>query len=82
MASKKASAMTAEDAFKSLDKALGKKEGAALAMSAGDLCKVYGKIKTPLTFLVPLIEKVPIWGKRVADAIRILMSIADTACPT
>ena len=80
MTAKKGAAVSEEQAFKALGKALGTKGPAVAALSLKDLCKLYDKIKGPLQLVLPWIEKVPLWGKRVADAIRILMRLAETAC--
>jgi hypothetical protein len=44
-------------------------------------CKVYNQIKPFLKTALPLIERIPIYGSKIAAAIRTLMQIADTVCP-
>lgn len=55
----------------------------AFAMpTAQSLCAQYEKIKKHLEIALPLIEKfIPIYGSKIAGAIRFLMTIADTVCP-
>ncbi len=52
----------------------------AAAMDIAAACKVYNQIKPWLTTALPLIEKIPMYGKKIAVAIRTLMQIADVAC--
>ena len=47
----------------------------------GDLCSKYRSIKPLLNMALPLVERVPLLGKKLADAVRFLMGIADMACP-
>jgi len=51
-----------------------------LADSAAALCESYRKIKEPLQSALELIEKFPFVGKKVANAVRFLMRIADAVC--
>lgn len=55
----------------------------ALAIpTAQSLCVQYGKIRKYLEIALPLFEKfIPIYGSKIAGAIRFLMTIADTVCP-
>lgn len=48
--------------------------------SKADLCAKYNKIKPFLETILPVIEKIPMFGKAVAGAIRLLMMIADSLC--
>jgi hypothetical protein len=47
----------------------------------GDLCKKYQSARPMLQLALPLIERIPVFGKKVSDAVRFLMGIADVACP-
>ena len=47
----------------------------------GAICKQYKSIKPLLQAALPLIEKIPLYGSKIATAIRFLMTIADVACP-
>jgi len=49
--------------------------------TAKALCADYGKIKKYLEISLPLIDKIPVYGKKIAGAIRLLMTIADAICP-
>ena len=69
------------DNIRSLDAAL--TAGDELAgIDAGDLCAKYRSIKGTLTFLLPIIKKIPVYGKTIAGAIEMLMGIADKLCPS
>lgn len=58
-------------------------EGADAAVVSGQsLCERYQKIRQFLLVILPVIDKVPVWGKKVSNAIRFLMNIADSACPS
>lgn len=75
-----------KEALQALDKierAVAKHESGVSAAAAVDikqLCKVYNQIKPWLTTALSLIEKIPVYGKKIAAAIRTLMSIADVVC--
>jgi hypothetical protein len=47
----------------------------------GSLCATYRTIKPFLAGVIFLVERIPKVGKKIADAIRFLMSVADVACP-
>ena len=67
-----------------IEKAVAKHEASAPVTAAVDLkqiCKVYQQIKPWLETALKLVEKIPVYGKKVAAAIRILMKIADAVCP-
>jgi hypothetical protein len=53
---------------------------ARAAVDIKNLCKTYNQIRPLLERALPLIERIPVYGKKIADAIRILMQIADVAC--
>ena len=46
-----------------------------------DLCGQYKVIKPILQKALPFIRLIPKFGKQVADAIELLMGIADNFCP-
>ena len=46
-----------------------------------DPCAEYNKIKPILQKALPFIRFIPKFGKQVADAIELLMGIADNFCP-
>lgn len=46
-----------------------------------DLCSQYKVIKPILQKALPFIRLLPKFGKQVADAIELLMGIADNFCP-
>jgi hypothetical protein len=46
----------------------------------GELCKKYKKIRPKIIAILPFIEKIPIYGKKIADLIRMLIKLADEAC--
>jgi len=53
---------------------------AAALPNLGELCKKYNQIKGTLELALKGIEKIPFIGKKVAKAVRFLMSVADFAC--
>lgn len=53
---------------------------AAALSNLGELCKKYNQIKAMLELALKGIEKIPFVGKKVAKAVRYLMSVADFAC--
>jgi hypothetical protein len=55
--------------------------GVARELNLDELCEKYQKIKPWLSRALGLIEKIPVYGSKIALAIRFLMGIADVACP-
>ena len=54
----------------------------AAALESVDLCEKYKAIKGPLKILIGILGKFGgAIGKKAADAIEFLMSLADTVCP-
>jgi hypothetical protein len=51
------------------------------AITKDDLCGVYKRVKPILSGILPFIELIPVWGKKAADAIRLLMRGLDVLCP-
>jgi hypothetical protein len=51
------------------------------ALDGSQLCQTYRQVRGFLETILPFIEKIPVYGKKVAGAIRFLMSLADTVCP-
>ena len=66
---------------KSLAKPAAAGARAAAAISPGDICKTYAKVKPILDAILPVLEKVPFFSK-IVPAVRLLMRIADTFCAT
>lgn len=50
--------------------------------SLSDLCNQYQKIKPMMEKALGFIEIIPIYGGKIAFAIRFLTKVADLACPT
>ena len=77
---------TEKAALQALDKierAVAKYEAAQPVTAAVDLkqlCKVYQQAKPWIETALPLIGKIPVYGKPIAAAIRMMMQIADVAC--
>ena len=71
-------------AIKGLDRVVGRApRGVSLrGVDASSLCRDYQKIRPFLSKVLPYVEKIPMWGKQIAGAIKLLMGIADTLCPT
>ena len=74
-----------EAALEQIDKLTSLPRGAtgtrAAALEAGDLCEKYKALKGALKILVGILRKFGPIGKKAADAIEFLMSLADIACP-
>jgi hypothetical protein len=72
----------AETALEENSVALEGLDTSALAeKSAVDLCRLYEQSKDTLEALLPWLEKIPGWPRRIAKVIRVLMAIADKLCP-
>ncbi|MDP9177770.1 MAG: hypothetical protein M3O61_08825 [Gemmatimonadota bacterium] len=71
------------DAIQGLDSVLNTSAGprSLQGIDGKSLCRDYQRIKSFLEKALPFIEKIPMWGKQIAAAIRLLMGIADTLCP-
>jgi hypothetical protein len=48
---------------------------------SGQLCEKYRKVRPFIEGALTFIEKIPIYGKAIAGAIRLLLGIADMDCP-
>jgi hypothetical protein len=66
------------DFLKNMDK-LDKILSGPSAKDIGSICQTYAKVKPILTGALPILEKIPFIGK-IAGAIRLLMTIADSFC--
>ena len=53
----------------------------AAKLDADDLCEQYQRYRRYLELALGLIERIPVYGRKVAKAIRFLMAIADNYCP-
>ena len=65
-----------EQIAKELDAARASETGAKV-----DPCTEYKKIKPILQKALPFIRLIPKFGKQVADAIELVMGLADNFCP-
>ena len=54
---------------------------AVAALQSGDLCEKYRTIRGALKILVGILRRLGSIGKKAAEAIEFLMSLADTVCP-
>lgn len=45
------------------------------------LCKKYRAIKPLLETALPLVERIPVYGPKIALALRFMMRLADVVCP-
>lgn len=44
------------------------------------ICAEYKKLRPLMLAVLPFIEKIPLYGKKIGDVIRLLMSMADNCC--
>ena len=51
------------------------------ALDRNQLCEQYRRIKPLLETAIRLVQAIPVYGPRIAAAIRFLMTIADQVCP-
>lgn len=49
-------------------------------MMGEGMCAEYGQIRPKLDTALPTIDRIPLYGVKIAAAIRFLMQIADTHC--
>lgn len=62
-------------------RALDKIEKTVAGQKAGtDVCATYAKIKPLLEAALPLIAAIPVYGPKIAAAIKFLMALADKVC--
>ncbi len=66
-------------ALDSIDKELSAPQPQGL--SGSDLCATYKRIRSFLESILPMIKLIPLWGDKLASAIKFLMKLADTVCP-
>jgi hypothetical protein len=53
---------------------------ADFALDPSSLCATYKTIRPKLVVVLNLIDWIPGYGKKVGDAVRFLMSVADSTC--
>ena len=53
----------------------------AIAAAPQEFCTVYKKVKPILKGIEPFIKLIPIWGATAAEAIDLLTTALDKACP-
>lgn len=73
--------MTNEEFLSALDSIDKEVAGVGPQSLGGDLCATYKRIRKFLEDILPLIKLIPVWGDKLATAIKFLMSLADTVCP-
>lgn len=56
--------------------------GTAATLDRADLCAQYHRLKPLLATAIKLVQAIPIYGPRIANAIRFLMTLADQVCPS
>jgi hypothetical protein len=44
------------------------------------ICKEYSAIKQWVMMALPLVEAIPVYGKKIANALRMVMKVADVVC--
>jgi hypothetical protein len=67
--------------FNRLETALSKAQATGKEGGLEGLCAAYLEVKPTIEATLPLIEKIPVYGKTIAKSIRMLISLADLACP-
>ncbi len=53
----------------------------AAPQDLGSICQKYRELKPTIERILRFVERIPVYGKRIADVIRFLMGVADIACP-
>lgn len=69
------------ESLQSVDQALAGQGAGAESLAGVDLCGVYNKIKGPLGIIIPIVERIPLYGKTIASALRLLQQFGDQYCP-
>jgi hypothetical protein len=52
----------------------------AAAISIPDICKMYQQLKPIIDTVLRFVEKIPVYGKKIADLIRRLETLLDAVC--
>jgi len=68
-------------ALDAIETAIGSHERGLENFDLGAVCQKYQTIKPLLLTALTLIDKIPLYGSKIATAIRFLMGMADMACP-
>lgn len=53
---------------------------AAVAISPSDICRTYQQLKPIIDTVLRYLERIPVFGKKVADLIRRLEALLDMVC--
>lgn len=69
------------EALDDIEREIGTTERGFESIDLGKLCEKYKNIKPMLQLALNLVDKIPVYGSKVAGAIRFLMTMADAACP-
>ncbi len=69
------------DSVKRLEAEMARLQKVEGVPSKAEICKYYRELKPVLDSILPFLEKIPVWGKQVADGIRLLMKLLDGFCP-
>ena len=64
-----------------LEKALAKPTAKGDKLGPADICKTYATVKPILVSVLPILALIPVVSK-IVPAIKLLMQIADSLCPT
>lgn len=64
------------------DERLAQPEADALDLGqiVGEVCRQYSRVKPFLEAALWLVERIPVYGKQIASAIRLLMGLLDRIC--
>jgi hypothetical protein len=71
------------DVLRRVDDALGggADAGGLESDAVDDACRGYDKIRDVLPSLIKIAERIPVVGKRLASALKLLKRLGDQACP-
>ncbi len=69
------------EALDTIEREIGATERSLAGIDVSKLCEQYKNIKPMLQLALNLVDKIPIYGSKIASAIRFLMTLADAACP-
>jgi hypothetical protein len=68
------------EAVSGIDQALPDTKGFA-PPSQEEICRIFNEIKGKINAILPFVEMIPVYGKAIAKALRLLLQLGEAVCP-
>ena len=68
------------DNISQIDAALSSSDAQLTGQDIGQICEVINRVRKPLESVLPIIEMIPVYGKTIARALKLLLQLSTTVC--